>query len=47
MECDDAVHRSICCRLSPDSRRSNGKPGSGSLTLSLSVFRAWPDPVTT
>ena len=35
MEGDDAVHRSICCgrQLSVDSRRSNGKPESGSLTL--------------
>ena len=46
---DDAVHRSICCRrqLSADSRRSNGKPRSGSLTLSLMAFAAWLNPVTT
>ena len=48
MEGNDGVHRSICCRrlLSVDSRRLNGKPGSGSLT-SLVAFAAWPKPVTT
>ena len=49
MEGDDGVHRSICCRrqlsLSADSRRSNGKPGSGSLTLV--AFAALRNPVTT